>query len=164
MPEPRPLWESVEYNPDDAPTFSSVFGSSEASNPFELDANYWNVNKGSQLDSSALTKVAQGGFMNPNKSWYENILPSTGTDGSQWSGFGGPVLQLGTGLANAYTGWQNMKQNKEKLAFQKQVWSDQFNIQKKMTNTQLSDRQAARVASGNPNTLSVDAYMKLHGL
>jgi len=163
MPEPRSLWESVEYNPDDAPTFSSTFGSSNAPNPFEL-GDIWNANKGSQFDSSALTKVAQGGIMNPNKPWYENIFPSTDTDGSQWSGFGSPVLQLGTGLANAYTGWQNMKQNKEKLAFQKQVWSDQFNIQKKMTNTQLSDRQAARVASGNPNTLSVDAYMKLHGL
>ena len=62
MSEPYSMWDDAGYNPNDAPTFSSAFGSSDAPNPFELDANYWNVNKGSQFDSSALTKVAQGGL------------------------------------------------------------------------------------------------------
>jgi hypothetical protein len=74
-----------------------------------------------------------------------------------------PAINLASGVANTYTGWQNMKTAKDSLDFQKNAWSSQFNTQKKLVNNELSDRQMRRVAA-NPNEMSVDAYMKQYGV
>ena len=52
---------------------------------------------------------------------------------------------------------------KDMLNFQKQKYADDLATSRKMTNMELSDRQARRV-SANPNAESVDSYMKKWGV
>lgn len=80
--------------------------------------------------------------------------------------FGGaamPALQLANSGLNAYIGLKQLGQAEDSLKFQKDAFSKQFAAQQKLTNSQLADRQAARVAF-NSNKESVDDYMKKYGV
>lgn len=65
---------------------------------------------------------------------------------------------LGT-LGGLYNGWNSNKLMKDQLNFQKQAFNKQYQASVNQYNTQLEDRQRARVAS-NPNAYqSVSSYM-----
>lgn len=132
-----------------------IFGGGNQQNPVN---QMWASNMSSPpvLQQSALGGMppppAQGGM-------FDNFL----TKGDQ-QGWGGMALGVGQGLANAYMG---MKQyglakdtfNQNKLQFEKNLAN-----QTKLTNSQLEDRQAARVASNPGGYQSVSDYMKKYGV
>lgn len=73
-------------------------------------------------------------------------------------------LGLGSGLLNGYLGFQNLKVAKDQARQAQQNWDKQWNANVKSTNTALSDRQRARVASNAGAYESVDSYMKKYGI
>lgn len=78
-----------------------------------------------------------------------------------------PMLNFGfnaaSGIANTWNQYNQNKAMKEMLNFQKQKYANDLATTRKMTNMELSDRQARRV-SANPNAESVDSYMKKWGV
>lgn len=66
--------------------------------------------------------------------------------------------------ANIWNAWQTNKMAKKQFDFQKQVYAQQYDAQRNMTNSRLEDRQRARVLS-NPNAYrSIDSYMSQYGV
>ena len=105
-------------------------------------------------------------------------LPSLGNnntpvgDEGAWSWFGGKDqnsilgtgLGLGKGAMDAYLGYQQLGVAKDALAFKKDAFSKQFGSQKQLLNTQLRDRQRARLSANPAGHQSVEQYMKESGL
>ena len=73
------------------------------------------------------------------------------------------ALTAAIGAMNAWNNHQNNKLQKDTLNFNKDVINRNYENQRKMTNMELTDRQARRV-SANPNAESVDSYMKKWGV
>lgn len=76
------------------------------------------------------------------------------TDG--WGNMALGGLQAGAGL---YMGMQQYGLAKDQLAEGKRQYNQNYDNQRKMTNSRLEDRQRARVASNSGAYESVDAYM-----
>ncbi len=55
-------------------------------------------------------------------------------------------LGVASGLANSWLGFQNLNQSKNQLAFQKNAWQSQFNIQKEEYDYQKKRRDDANAA------------------
>lgn len=111
--------------------------------------------------ASTLASPYQPGFM-------DNLAGWKGTDGTEHAGWGGTALGAAQGLFN---GWMGMKQYglaKDQFNFQKDSFAKNWEAQKRTVNTQLQDRQVARVASrdGAPTSpyQSVGAYMNQNGI
>lgn len=97
----------------------------------------------------------------PATNWFDN-LPDwmKGAVGSkEQPGWGGMALGAASGLMNAYMGLQQLGLAKESLAFSKDSFNKQYTNQTKLTNANLEDRQAARVASNSGAYQSVGDYM-----
>ena len=104
----------------------------------------------------------------------------TTTAGSDWmtTWFGGKDAQTGnlstgilpvgigalTGLVGAYTGLEQLQVAKDNLAFQKDAFNKNFANQAKLTNSQLADRQRARVMDSPGAYESVGDYMNKYGV
>lgn len=73
----------------------------------------------------------------------------------------GNMLQAGVGLWNA---WQNSKFTKQALNHQRDVFNKNYELNRKQVNSQLEDRQRARVASNPYAYQSVDSYMNKYGV
>lgn len=88
---------------------------------------------------------------------------------TDWNNLGlGGQVQLGLntvgGLMNAYNAYKANKLAKDQLNFQKDTFYKNFEAQRKMTNSQLEDRQKSRLQA-NPNIhTSVNEYMKKYGV
>ena len=76
-------------------------------------------------------------------------------------GTGMGILQ---GLGNAYMGMKQYGLAKEQLQFSKDAFERNFAAQRQMTNTNLQDRQRARVASNPGAYQSVGDYMNQNGV
>lgn len=107
--------------------------------------------------------VPGGGGMFESLSSY---LPSgfldqyDGTTGMKTGqGWGGAAIGVGTGLVNAFMGMQQLKVAKQALSQSKDQFNRNFEAQRTSTNTQLEDRQRARVASNAGAYESVGSYM-----
>ena len=78
------------------------------------------------------------------------------------------VLQPGLGVANGiFNAWMGMKQYglaKQQLAEGKQQFALNYDAQRTTTNSQLEDRQKARVASNPGAYESVGSYMTNNGI
>lgn len=81
------------------------------------------------------------------------------SDGTRVDGWGGLAVGAAGTLLNGYMGFQNLKLAKDQLAFQKDAFAKNWGAQKTMLNSQLEDRQRARVASNAGAYESVDSYM-----
>jgi hypothetical protein len=95
-------------------------------------------------------------------SWWDGILGSTDADGNKTQGWGGLALGAATGIGNLWMGGKQLKMADKSLKESKR----QFNVnnanQTQTVNTQLEDRQRARV-SADPNAYeSVGSYMDKH--
>lgn len=77
---------------------------------------------------------------------------------------GSMVLGAVGSALNAYNAYKSNKLAKDQFNFQKQAWQANFNNQRKMTNSQLEDRQKARVANNPIQNESVDSYMRKYGV
>ena len=120
------------------------------------------------------TPVTPAGWRNPA------LTTTPVTAGSDWmtTWFGGKDAQTGnlspgilpvgigalTGLVGAYTGLEQLQVAKNNLAFQKEAFNKNFANQAKLTNSQLADRQRARVMDSPGAYESVDDYMNKYGV
>ena len=113
--------------------------------------------------------------------WRNPALTTTpAAAGSDWmtTWFGGKDAQTGnlstgilpvgigslTGLVGAYTGLEQLQVAKDNLAFQKDAFNKNFTNQAKLTNSQLADRQRARVMDSPGAYESVGDYMNKYGV
>lgn len=81
------------------------------------------------------------------------------TTGVKTDGWGMPAMQAAQGLANAYMGMKQYGLFKDQLNFQKESFAKNYAAQQATLNTQLEDRQRARVASNAGAYQSVGEYM-----
>lgn len=120
------------------------------------------------------TPVTPAGWRNPA------LTTTPAATGSDWitTWFGGKDAQTGnlstgilpvgigalTGLVGAYTGLEQLQVAKDNLAFQKDAFNKNFANQAKLTNSQLADRQRARVMDSPGAYESVGDYMNKYGV
>lgn len=123
---------------------------------------------------TSTTPVTPAGWQNPA------LVTTPTVAGSDWMStwFGGKnaqtdnlstgILPVGigalTGLVGAYTGLEQLQVAKDNLAFQKDAFNKNFTNQAKLTNSQLADRQRARVMDSPGAYESVGDYMNKYGV
>ena len=96
--------------------------------------------------------------------------PDNSGTGVSWFGGNGTVsgldtgLGLGKGLMDAYLGFEQLGAAKDALNFKKEAFNKQFGAQTQSFNTQLQDRQAARVSADPSGHQSVEDYMARNAL
>lgn len=103
--------------------------------------------------ASAVANPATSALQN---SWLRNS-GFLGSDGNQ--GWGGMALGAAGGLGNLYLGLQQYGLAKDTLQFNKDQFAANYGAQRLSYNTQLEDRQRARVAATNGGAESVSSYM-----
>lgn len=79
-------------------------------------------------------------------------------------GWGAPAMGALSGLASAFMGMKQYGLAKQQLAQSQKEFDTNFAAQKGLTNANLQDRQAARVASNPGAYQSVGAYMAANGV
>lgn len=100
--------------------------------------------------------MSQGGF---DPSFMQKLTGYTDGDGIKTAGWGGLALGATQGILGAYSGMKQFGLAKDSLKESKRQFNLNYGAQKQTLNTQLADRQNARVAS-NPNAYqSVSEYM-----
>ena len=80
------------------------------------------------------------------------------------SGWVSPAVGIASGLLQGFMGMQNYGLAKEQLALQREAYETNTANQKKLVNSQLEDRQRARVASNSGAYQSVSDYMRQNGI
>lgn len=98
---------------------------------------------------------------NPTKSWKDGLFTKTDSaTGLTTKGSLATGMDIFGGLASAYLGWQQFNLAKDQLAQNKKIFNLNFANQAQSVNTQLEDRQRARVASSSTGAYeSVGSYM-----
>ena len=109
----------------------------------------------SQLPMGATSPTAQ--LADP--SIWSNFLQQRRTDGSTTGGYGTAALGLAQGLGSLYLGMQQYQIAKDTLAANKANADRNFAAQRTTVNSQLEDRQRARVAANPGAYQSVSDYM-----
>ena len=101
-----------------------------------------------------------------------NLAGGGGNGAGGWSWLGnrdqqgvlGPAIAGVSALGSLYLGMKQYNLAKDSLAFQKDAFAKNFETQKTLTNSQLEDRQRARVASNAGAYQSVGDYMNQNGV
>lgn len=104
-----------------------------------------------------------GGPNVPMGNWWDGMLGKT-ENGVTTQGWGGMALGAASGLTSAYLGMKQYGLAKDTLKHNKEMFSKNFDAQRRTTNASLQDRQAARVASNPGAYQSVSAYMDQNGI
>lgn len=104
------------------------------------------------------------GVMDKLGGLFEGFAGTRNADGSGSTGWGMPVIQGASALMNGFMGMKNYGLAKKQFEFSKDMALKNLENQTKTINTQMEDRQRARVASNPGAYQSVDAYMKEKGL
>lgn len=99
------------------------------------------------------------GMSNQGTSPMTNWFGGTNPDGTRVNGIIPTGVSALAGLSSAYLGWQQFNLARDQLDQNKRIFNLNFTNQANLTNTQLEDRQRARV-SASPNAESVDSYMR----
>jgi len=98
--------------------------------------------------------------MDPNnRGWQGWLFGGRGTDGTRYQGAAGPALNLLKGGVDTWMGLKQLGLAEDNLDFQKNAFSKQFGNQASLINTQLADRQRARVDRNPHNNMAVGEYM-----
>lgn len=92
--------------------------------------------------------------------WQTKWFGGTAQDGTASKGILPTGMNVFSGLAGAYLGWQQFNLAKDQLAQNKKIFNLNFANQAQSVNTQLEDRQKARVAAGGSAYESVGSYME----
>jgi len=103
-----------------------------------------------------------GGLWGGGNLW--GALGSTNKDGIRSDGWGGMALGAAQGLAGAFMGAKQYQLAQDGLKENKRQFSLNFDNQRKTVNTELEDRQRARVASSPSAYQSVGDYMTKNGV
>lgn len=94
----------------------------------------------------------------------DSFLQQRNADGTTSGGYGTAALGALQGLGSLYLGMQQYNLAKDSLATSKEQFNRNFAVQKNLTNSQLEDRQRARVASNAGAYQSVGDYMNQNGV
>jgi hypothetical protein len=128
---------------------------------------------GLKFGSNNLMPANNGNLMGPTPlngaggdGWFSRsgIFGGKDGEGNQTNGWGGMALGVAQGLGGAYMGMKQYGMAQDSLKENKRQFQMNYNAQKKTLNTQLDDRQRARVASNPGAYESVDSYMKKNGI
>jgi hypothetical protein len=92
------------------------------------------------------------------------VIGYTDPNNMRVDGWGGLALGAATGLGSLYLGMQQYNLAKETLANNKAQFERQYQANKQLTNSNLEDRQRARVASNAGAYQSVGDYMAQNGI
>lgn len=92
------------------------------------------------------------------------ILGKTLGDGTKLQGWGGMAVGAASGIMNSLLGFQQMGMAKDAAKENRRQFDLNYGAQVKTTNSQLEDRQRARVASNSGAYQSVGDYMKTYGI
>ncbi|KXJ61572.1 MAG: hypothetical protein AXW14_08910 [Alteromonas sp. Nap_26] len=97
--------------------------------------------------------------------WWDRFKGYTDNNGVDHNGFGVPMIQGISGLANAWMGFQNLSLAKKQFAFNKNFANQNFDQQTKLLNHDLYNQYLSR-QSYDPERYSQDAasYMAQWGL
>lgn len=102
---------------------------------------------------------AGGGYMDSLGSFFKGAM---GT--KEAPGWGGMAMGAASGIASAYMGMKQYGLAKDTFEQHKAEYAANYAAQRSTTNTNLQDRQAARVASNPGAYQSVGAYMNQNGI
>ena len=103
-------------------------------------------------------------FEPDKRGFFDKFNPATN---EKIQGWGMPAIQGVGALANAYLGYQQLQLGKSQLEQNKKIFNLNFGAQSQTLNTQMEDRQRARVASagsGSGSLDSVDSYMSKNAI
>lgn len=90
--------------------------------------------------------------------WWTKLMGGKDSKGMESTGLLTGGLGALQGLANSWIGFQQLGLAKDQLGFQKDAFNKNYANNVSLTNSQLQDRQQARVAA-NPNATAVTDYM-----
>lgn len=108
---------------------------------------------------------AAGGGAGIMDQFKQFMLGKTNADGTKEGGWGGLALNAGLGLANTWMGMKQYGLAKDSLRENKRQFDLNYGAQRNMTNSQLSDRQNARMsATRGQGTQDTASYMKQWGV
>ena len=97
--------------------------------------------------------------------WLQSLTGYTDkSTGAKVNGWGGLALSAAQGVGSAYMGSKQLKLAQDTFKENKRQFQLNYDNQKKNINTQLEDRQRARVASNSGAYQSVGDYMNKNGL
>jgi hypothetical protein len=118
------------------------------------------------MGATIATPNLTGGITPPGgtNSIWDSFFTKRAADGTQTQGWGGLALGGAQALGSLYMGMKQYNLAKDSLAFQKESFNKQYENQKTLTNSQLEDRQRARVASNAGAYQSVGDYMNQNGV
>lgn len=112
------------------------------------------------LDQQGVNSAVGSGVSSPVWNWSDFLLGGKNTKtGMQTNGALGFGLSALQGLGNLYMGMKQYGLAKDQLQFSKDAFNKNFAVQAQMTNSNLEDRQRARVASNPGAYQSVGDYM-----
>jgi len=111
------------------------------------------------LDNVAALNMAGTGAPGLDPTFMQSMLGYTNQNGMQQQGWGGLALGAAQGIGNAWMGMKQYGLAKDQLKENKRQYNQNFAAQRQTVNTQLEDRQRARVASNAGAYQSVGAYM-----
>lgn len=89
----------------------------------------------------------------------QQITGYTDKDGIKTEGWGGLALGAASALGGAFMGMKQYGVAKQQLAESKRQFDVNYGAQRQLINTELEDRQRARVASNPSAYQSVGTYM-----
>lgn len=95
---------------------------------------------------------------------WDKFLGYKDAKGNSFNGWGGMALGTGQALLNGFMGMKQYGIMKDSLKENKRQFNTNFAAQKQMVNSQLEDRQRARVASNPGAYQSVGEYMPKYGI
>lgn len=113
--------------------------------------------------TQGMTLPTAGAAPATDPNFFQRMAGWTAADGTVNNGWGGMALGAASALGNLWMGAKQLNLAKDSLRENKRQFNLNYENQRKLTNNQLSDRQAARVAA-SPNAQSVSSYMQQWGV
>lgn len=150
----------------EAPTYANVQVPEFTARPPSME-----INSSGQAFTPASTGGPQStpfsGFSDFFKGGSSSSTPKGSGGLSGFDKFNAGLQTLGSALS-AFNGYQQTKLAKEQLNFQKDSFNKQYQAQRGLVNSQMSDRQARReqeaVANRSGPVMSRDEYMDKYGV
>ena len=121
---------------------------------------YLSPNIGAGNGGPSISTVSQGNMFNSlfnRNSMFGGADPSTGAFSSGWVS---PLASLGAAIFGGIQGNKQLSLAEDQFKENRRQFDANFAAQRQTTNTQLEDRQRARVASNPGAYESVDSYVK----
>lgn len=103
--------------------------------------------------------LTRGAMPEMDPTFLQGMTGYTDANGNKIAGWGGPALGALQGVGNLWSGMQQYGVARDALRQQRREFDANFGAQRNMINSQLEDRQRARVASNPGAYRPVDQYM-----